>query len=50
MTAHWVRNHSHWGAFFAKVQDDRVVEVRPFERDLDPIRTRVAGRALASMR
>jgi hypothetical protein len=22
MTAHWVRNHSHWGAFFAKVEDD----------------------------
>jgi biotin/methionine sulfoxide reductase len=36
MTAHWVRNHSHWGAFFAKVEDDRVVGVRPFERDPDP--------------
>ena len=36
MTAHWVRNHSHWGAFFAKVEDGRVVGVRPFERDPDP--------------
>src|SRR3984957_14302782 len=36
MTAHWVRNHSHWGAFFAKVEDGRVVGVRPFEHDPDP--------------
>jgi biotin/methionine sulfoxide reductase len=36
MTAHWVRNHSHWGAFFAKVEDGRVVAVRPFEHDPDP--------------
>jgi biotin/methionine sulfoxide reductase len=31
-----VRNHSHWGAFFAEVEDGRVVGVRPFERDPDP--------------
>jgi len=31
-----VRNHSHWGSFFAEVEDGRVVGVRPFERDPDP--------------
>lgn len=31
-----VRNHSHWGAFFAEVEGGRVVGVRPFERDPDP--------------
>ena len=31
-----VRNHSHWGAFLAEVEDGRVVGVRPFERDPDP--------------
>ena len=36
MTVHLVRNHSHWGAFFAEVEDGRVVGVRPFEHDPDP--------------
>jgi biotin/methionine sulfoxide reductase len=36
MTTRWVRNHSHWGAFFAEVEDGRVVGVRPFEHDPDP--------------
>ncbi len=31
-----VRNHSHWGSFYAEVEDGRVVGVRPFERDPDP--------------
>jgi biotin/methionine sulfoxide reductase len=31
-----VRNHSHWGAFLAEVENGRVVGVRPFERDPDP--------------
>jgi biotin/methionine sulfoxide reductase len=31
-----VRNHSHWGAFLAEVEDGRVVGVRPFEQDLEP--------------
>ena len=31
-----VRNHSHWGAFLAEVEDGRVVGVRPFERDPEP--------------
>jgi len=31
-----VRNHSHWGAFFAEVDNGRVVGVRPFEHDPDP--------------
>ncbi len=31
-----VRNHSHWGAFSAEVEDGRIVGVRPFERDPDP--------------
>lgn len=30
------RNHSHWGAFLAEVEDGRVVGVRPFEHDPDP--------------
>jgi biotin/methionine sulfoxide reductase len=36
MTAQLVRNHSHWGAFFAQVENGRVVGVRPFEHDPDP--------------
>jgi biotin/methionine sulfoxide reductase len=36
MTVKLVRNHSHWGAFLAEVQDGRVVGVRPFEYDPDP--------------
>jgi biotin/methionine sulfoxide reductase len=36
MTARLVRNHSHWGAFFAQVEDGRVVGVKPFEHDPDP--------------
>ncbi|MGH6671207.1 MAG: molybdopterin-dependent oxidoreductase [Xanthobacteraceae bacterium] len=36
MTRKLVRNHSHWGAFLAEVEDGRVVGVRPFERDPDP--------------
>jgi biotin/methionine sulfoxide reductase len=31
-----VRNHSHWGAFLAEVENGRVVGVRPFEKDPDP--------------
>src|SRR5436305_13671450 len=31
-----VRNHSHWGAFSAEVEDGRIVGVRPFEHDPDP--------------
>src|SRR3954471_21185944 len=31
-----IRNHSHWGAFFAEVEDGRIVGVRPFEKDPDP--------------
>ena len=31
-----VRNHSHWGAFLAEVENGRVVGVRPFERDPEP--------------
>ena len=31
-----VRHHSHWGAFFAEVDNGRVVGVQPFERDPDP--------------
>ncbi len=36
MASRWVRNHSHWGAFLAEVEDGRVVGVRPFEHDPDP--------------
>jgi len=36
MTVRLVRNHSHWGSFFAEVEDGRVVGVRPFEHDPDP--------------
>ncbi len=36
MAVKLVRNHAHWGAFFAEVEDGRVVGVRPFERDPDP--------------
>src|SRR5215469_10401935 len=32
------RNHSHWGAFLAEVEEGRVVGVRPFPRDPDPSR------------
>jgi hypothetical protein len=31
-----VPHHSHWGAFFAEVEDGRFVGVRPFGRDPDP--------------
>src|SRR5271154_7024917 len=31
-----VRNHSHWGAFLAEVEEGRIVGVRPFEHDTDP--------------
>ena len=31
-----VRNHSHWGAFLAEVEDGRVVGVQPFEHDPEP--------------
>jgi biotin/methionine sulfoxide reductase len=30
------RNHAHWGAFLAEVEDGRIVRVRSFERDPDP--------------
>ena len=36
MTKKLVRNHSHWGAFLAEVEDGRVVGVQPFEHDPDP--------------
>jgi biotin/methionine sulfoxide reductase len=36
MTVQLVRNHSHWGAFFAQVEDGRIVGVLPFEHDPDP--------------
>src|SRR5579862_9851029 len=36
MAVKLVRNHSHWGAFLAEVEDGRVIGVRPFERDADP--------------
>jgi biotin/methionine sulfoxide reductase len=36
MTKKLVRNHSHWGAFLAEVENGRVVGVRPFERDPEP--------------
>src|SRR6188472_2900210 len=51
----FVRNHSHYGAYLAEVEDGRVVGVRPFEHDPDPSpiiegvtetvysRTRIAG-------
>jgi biotin/methionine sulfoxide reductase len=38
MTAQLVRNHSHWGAFLAEVENGRVVGVRPFEHDPQPSR------------
>ena len=31
-----VRNHSHYGAYLAEVEDGRVIGVRPFEHDPDP--------------
>src|ERR1700686_2382070 len=31
-----VRNHSHYGAYIAEVEDGRVVGVRPFEHDPNP--------------
>ena len=31
-----VRNHAHWGAFLAEVEDGRIVGVKPFEHDPDP--------------
>src|SRR4029079_15554022 len=36
MAMQLVRNHSHWGAFLAEVDNGRVVGVRPFEKDPDP--------------
>jgi biotin/methionine sulfoxide reductase len=36
MTQTLVRNHSHWGAFTAIVEEGRVVGVKPFEHDPDP--------------
>ena len=36
MTTTFVRNHSHWGAFIAEVEDGQIVGVRPFEHDPDP--------------
>ncbi|HUI94765.1 MAG TPA: molybdopterin-dependent oxidoreductase [Xanthobacteraceae bacterium] len=38
MTPTLVRNHSHWGAFLAEVENGRVVGVRPFEHDPAPSR------------
>jgi biotin/methionine sulfoxide reductase len=38
MAIRLVRNHSHWGAFLAEVEDGRITGVRPFERDPDPSR------------
>jgi biotin/methionine sulfoxide reductase len=38
MSVKLVRNHSHWGAFLAEVEDHRIVGVRPFEHDPDPSR------------
>src|SRR2546430_14089526 len=31
-----VRTASHWGAFWAKVRDGRIVGVEPFEKDMHP--------------
>ena len=31
-----VPHHSHWGAFLAEVEGNRVIGVRPFARDPDP--------------
>ena len=31
-----VRNHSHYGAYIAEVEDGRIVGVRPFEHDPNP--------------
>jgi len=36
MAARLSPNHSHWGAFYAVVEDGRVVGVRPFVHDPDP--------------
>jgi biotin/methionine sulfoxide reductase len=36
MTTKFVRNHSHWGAFTAEVENGQIVGVRPFEHDPDP--------------
>src|SRR5262245_7228806 len=36
MNEHRVRTASHWGAFWAKVHDGRVVGVEPFEKDENP--------------
>jgi biotin/methionine sulfoxide reductase len=38
MSIRLVRNHSHWGAFLAEVEGERIVGVRPFEQDPDPSR------------
>src|SRR5580704_11458383 len=36
VTRKLVRNHSHWGSFYAELEDGRVVGVKPFERDPEP--------------
>jgi biotin/methionine sulfoxide reductase len=36
MSERLVRTASHWGAFWAKVRDGRVVDVIPFEKDQHP--------------
>ncbi len=36
MSERLVPHHSHWGAFYAVVEDGRVVGVRPFRHDPDP--------------
>src|SRR4051812_9986302 len=36
MNEHLVRTASHWGAFWAKVRDGRVVGAAPFEKDEHP--------------
>jgi hypothetical protein len=38
MTARRIRNHSHWGAFFAEVDNGRIVGVQSFEHDPQPSR------------
>src|SRR6185295_16968548 len=36
MTAKLVPHHSHWGAFYAEVEEGRIVGVKPFAADPDP--------------
>ena len=35
-SSRFVRSASHWGAFWAEVEGERVVGVKPFEKDLSP--------------